>query len=82
MHVVIEQIPRPSDRQPRVRGWVDGVRVTFRLQDGRRHTLWRCEDHHAEVCEHVEAVMGHLSDSMLERLCATETAVLRRGGNR
>jgi hypothetical protein len=71
-----------SETAPRVRGWVDGVKVIWRAREGHPGLPpfigWICEDHGKGRCEHTDVAEDHLTENLANRLVRLEERAGRR----
>jgi hypothetical protein len=76
--VEIDQVNMGQDSQaPRVRAYVDGVKVVWRSRDPERnrtfgYTGWICQEHAQARCWHEDDVEDCLSEELLARMRSRE----------
>jgi hypothetical protein len=69
MRAVLDIVSSGQQQGPRVRGYADGVKVTWRQQNAG----WRCEQHYDRRCGHVAAVEALLTPELVQRMRSLST---------
>jgi hypothetical protein len=72
-NVELDMLAAPQESAPRVRAWVDGVKVQWKQRSSDNHNVigagWVCEEHGTNVhCWHTDDVEDVLADRVLARM--------------